>query len=100
MTSDRRRNPRYLCSHLVEIVHGESKQHGVLEELSAEGAAVSLDTPIGPGEAVEMVAPGWRARARVRYSKRRGKDFQIGLEFAEGCRWSPDVWQPDHLFLL
>ena len=28
----------------------------------------------------------------------RENDFLLELKFEEGCRWSPDVWKPDHLY--
>jgi hypothetical protein len=96
---ERRRSPRYLCSHLVEVAYGGRTTPALLEDLSIEGAAVSMDAPLEPGERIELVAPGRRARAQVRYCRQRETDFQLGLEFADECRWRPAEWQPDHLLL-
>ncbi|HYM11054.1 MAG TPA: PilZ domain-containing protein [Bryobacterales bacterium] len=96
---ERRRSPRYLCSHLVEVAYGGRTMPALLEDLSLEGAAVSMEAPIEPGETVELVAPGLRARAQVRYCRPRETDFQLGLEFAEEYRWRPVEWRPDHLLL-
>ncbi|MBI3664890.1 MAG: PilZ domain-containing protein [Acidobacteria bacterium] len=101
---ERRRSPRYLCSHLVEIRHSDGRGgiHAVsalLEDVSREGAAVAVETPLEAGSVIELVAPGIRFQAEVRYSRRRERDFRLGLEFADSCRWDPDRWQPDHMFL-
>ena len=99
MLLERRRSPRYLCSHIVEISHGGRTAAGLLEDLSAEGAAVAVEAAVEASDLVEFRATGLRGRARVRYCRRRENDFVIGLEFANGCRWQPLEWQPDHLFL-
>jgi len=101
---ERRRSPRYLCSHIVDISRQDSDGYvrlgpALLEDLSREGAGVSLESPIAPGETVELMAPGLRAQAVVRYCRVRENDRQLGLEFDVPWRWQPDLWEPDHLFL-
>lgn len=96
---ERRRSPRYLCSHLVQVAYGGRTTAALLEDLSLEGAAISMESPLETGETIELIAPGLRARAQVRYCRQRETDFQLGLEFAEECRWRPVEWQPDHLLL-
>src|SRR5688572_9813094 len=95
---ERRRSPRYLCSHLV-VVLADSPLSGLLEDLSREGAGIALETPLPVGAEVKLLAGDLRARAQVRYSLARENDFRIGVEFLDGVRWRPDQWQPDHLFL-
>ena len=101
---ERRRSPRYLCSHLVEIrwLDSQGAAHaipGLLEDVSREGAAIAVEQPIEAGTMVELITPGLQGRAEVRYCRPREQDFHLGLEFAGGCRWEPELWQPDHLFL-
>ena len=101
---ERRRSPRHLCSHLVVVRQevsnsADSTSTAVLEDLSREGAAISLETPLEAGTIIELSAPGLWVRAQVRYCRPREQDFLMGLEFADGFRWEPHLWQPDHLFL-
>jgi hypothetical protein len=95
---ERRRSPRYLCSHLV-VVLTDIRLPALLEDLSREGAGVALETPLPVGAEVELLAGDLRARAQVRYCLARDIDFRVGVEFLDGVRWQPDQWQPDHLFL-
>ncbi len=95
---ERRRNPRYLCSHLV-VVLTDVPLPALLEDLSREGAGIALETPLPVGAEVELLAGDLRARAQVRQCLARETDFRIGVEFLNGFRWQPDQWQPDHLFL-
>ena len=97
--TERRRSPRYLCSQLVEIGIDGRITTALLEDLSLEGAAVSVEAPVEADTAIEFVVPGLTVRAKVRYCRRRETDFQVGLEFAEGCRWRPAEWKPEHLLI-
>ncbi len=96
---ERRRSPRYLCSHVVEIRRGGQVAAALLEDLCLEGAGVAVETWVETGEAMELVAPGLQARARVCYCRPRENDFVVGIHFDEDFRWRPDQWRPDHLFL-
>lgn len=95
---ERRRNPRYLCSHLLEVTRGNTFLCGLLEDLSAEGASVSVEIPLRDGEIVKLAASGFHAQARVRHCQPRESGFVAGMEFA-GYRWEPRGWRPDHLYL-
>ena len=96
---DRRREPRHLCSHLLEVTAATGRQQAVLEDLSPEGAAVAVENAVEAATVVELCAPDFRIRAEVRYCLRREGDFRLGLRFTEGFRWHPGVWQPEHLWL-
>lgn len=98
--TERRRSVRRLCSHLVTVVSREGQSEvAVLEDISPEGAAVAMETPLEAGEQVDLVADEWRASASVRYCIPRENDCRLGLAFTAGCRWEAEAWQPDHLFL-
>ena len=97
-TLERRRSPRYLCSHLLEVTKGRTILCALLEDLSAEGAGVSLEIPLHDGETVKLAAAGFSATASVRHCQPRESGFFAGLEFA-GHRWNPREWQPEHLYL-
>ena len=101
---ERRRSPRYWCSQMVEMSCRTEEDVVVtttvlLEDVSREGAAVSVEAPIAAGKMVELRAPGFQAHARVRFCRPRENDFHLGLEFPSGVEWQPDQWQPEHLFL-
>ena len=99
LKKERRREPRHLCSHLLEVTAVSVRQEALLEDLSPEGAAVAVENAIEAGTIVDLSAPDFRARAEVRYCLRREADFRLGLRFTEGFRWRPSVWQPEHLWL-
>ena len=96
---ERRREPRHLCSHLLEVTAASGRQQAVLEDLSPEGAAVAVENAVEAATVVELSAPDFHARAEVRYCLQRDGDFRLGLRFTEGFRWQPGVWQPEHLWL-
>ncbi len=91
--TERRRSRRCLCSHLVEV----DGRTALLEDISAEGAAVAVEAPLGSSGGIDLLASGRRFRARVRYCLVRETDFRLGLEFDGGDRWRADLWQPEHL---
>ena len=95
---ERRRSPRYLCSHLV-VVLTDLPLPALLEDLSREGAGIALETPLSVDTEVGLLAGGLKTRAQVRYCLARETDFRVGVEFLDGVRWQPGQWQPDHLFL-
>ena len=95
---ERRRSPRYLCSQIVELRLDDAVP-AVLEDISLEGAGLAAEAPVPRGADLELVTPGLRARAQVRYCLKRETDFRLGVEFLDDARWRPDHWQPEHLFL-
>ena len=98
---ERRRSPRYLCSHIVAVSFGQREQteEALLEDLCAEGAGLALETPILAGDEVEVAVGNLWVGARVLYCSPRQNGFRLGLEFAGEWRWRPESWRPDHLFL-
>jgi PilZ domain len=98
-SAERRRSPRHLCSHLVEISCAGQTSTGLLEDLSPEGAGIAVEFQAARDEMIELTAQGLHATGRVRYCNQRETDFRLGLEFTGGYRWSAEDWQPDHLFL-
>ena len=70
---ERRREPRHLCSHLLEVAANGGRQEAVLEDLSPEGAAVAVESAIEAATVVELSAPGFRVRAEVRRPVRMGR---------------------------
>jgi hypothetical protein len=99
LKKERRREPRHLCSHLLEVATTNERQEALLEDLSPEGAAVAVENAIEAATIVDLSAPDFRARAEVRYCLRREGDFRLGLRFMEGFRWQTGIWQPDHLWM-
>jgi hypothetical protein len=96
---ERRRSPRYLCSHLFEISGAGAPGMAVLEDLCPEGAGIAADFPASPDDPVTLNFSGLLISSRVRYCYRRENDFRLGLEFTGGYRWRIEHWQPDHFFL-
>ena len=93
---------RWMCSHLVRLVFlGEPQlsETALLEEIGPDIALVAVETPYPAGSIVKITANSFEARSRVVKCRPRENDFCLDLRFDEGTRWSPELWQPDHLYL-
>ncbi len=92
---------RWLCSHLVELSFlGDRSlsETGLLEEIGATQAWVAVETAYPMGSHVDFTAQGFQVSAEVVVCRARENDYRIKLEFQAGRLWSPEVWEPDHLF--
>lgn len=92
---------RRLCSHLVSISFpgtSEEAETAILEEIDSLGAVVATERPYAPGARLSISASGFEAPALVAQSARRETDYAVTLEFADGFRWDPRRWRPDHLY--
>ncbi len=72
----------------------------LLEDLSPQGACLSLNLPLTVGAWVQLSADGFSAEAEVRYCKLGEYGYLIGIEFAAGQEWCWERWQPGHLLSL
>lgn len=70
---------------------------GVLEDISATGACIQMDTKVKRGTEIRFKHPEWKADGVVRYCYWREIGYFIGMEFDEQYRWSPEVFRPSHM---
>lgn len=112
---ERRLEKRFWCSDLVRVdwSDGQSragKAEALLEDISAHGACVQVEETIPVGVAIAIsagrggseCAPGCLCRevrfsGCVSYCARGECGYFVGIRFAEGTKWSSQVYQPGHL---
>jgi hypothetical protein len=102
---ERRTEVRMLCADMVEVSwterSGRCRQAtGLLEDISASGACLQLETAVPLG-----VTIGWRSPKRaftgtVRYCVYREIGYFVGVEFNEASKWSKQAYKPQHLLDL
>ena len=101
----RRRNPRALCSELIQIRFRDQRgrrirETAVLEDLSERGARLSIALPLTAGSQVTFRAPGFETGACVSYCELADSGYAVGLEFAEDFRWDETLWVPEHMLKI
>ncbi len=94
-----------LCADIVEVSwqerSGRKRQTaGVLEDISASGACLQLETTVPVGAQIE-----WRSAKRefhgvVRYCVYREIGYFVGVEFNAASKWSKKAYRPQHLLDL
>ncbi|HLH17373.1 MAG TPA: PilZ domain-containing protein [Bryobacteraceae bacterium] len=99
---DRRSEGRLLCADMVEVHWKEpSGRQGqamaLLEDISPSGACLQTEFVLPVGSDIEWDSPARRFTGRVRYCEYREIGYFVGVEFADGCEWSPASYQPAHL---
>lgn len=100
--NDKRRDRRLLCAELVQVTfRSESgrQQRRVtnLEDISTTGLCLQSETRIPEETKVTVNYGGGELFGRVRYCVFREIGFLIGIEFDPGCRWSKNIFKPEHL---
>jgi len=83
VTIDRRENCRYWVNETVEIcrLQNDIRIQGRIENISRNGMGLAIPLPVLSGEAVEIRSKHLRHLAEVRYCRRCGDRYLLGLEF-------------------
>ena len=101
---ERRSEVRVLCADMVEVSwrdQGRSRRAtALLEDISASGACLQLETAVPCGEEIRWECPNQRFVGRVRYCAYREIGYFVGVEFEGGTRWSKQVYEPRHFLDL
>ena len=71
-----------------------------LEDISQSGACLQVENPIPDGTAISMRYGNGQFSGSVRYCLNEGMGYFLGIQFAEGCRWSRKNFKPQHLLDL
>ena len=102
---ERRSEIRMMCADLVEVwwrgVSGKTtKAQAVLEDISASGACLQLETAVPLGAVVRWGSPKKEFIGVVRYCVYREIGYFVGVQFDPACRWSKSKYRPQHLLDL
>lgn len=100
--SEKRTEPRLLCSSLVELMRRDrSRQqarHVVnLENISRSGACIASDGPLPLHTPVLLDYMDGQLPGAVRYSHYWHGSYFIGIRFSFGCKWASECFEPKHL---
>jgi hypothetical protein len=93
----------HVCSDLVSVHWRSSRKKerieaAVLEEISAEGAVIQLESAIASQTAIRLNCPAIEFDGIVRESWREEElGYFAEIAFNAGQRWSIDVYRPRHL---
>ena len=99
---DRRDEVRMLCADVLEVswadTSGKKDQAiGLLEDISASGACIQLETPVPLDSLIMWDSPNQRFTGYVRYCVYREIGYFVGVEFTPGVKWSESAFHPQHL---
>jgi hypothetical protein len=102
---ERRSEVRMLCADMVEVCWKDQagkaqKATGLLEDISARGACLQLETSVPLEAEIHWKSPQQEFAGRVRYCVYREIGYFLGVEFDAASRWSKETYQPQHLLDL
>jgi hypothetical protein len=92
-----------LCADLVEIEWRDKsgRRHRTvanLEDISNSGACLQLDAEIPLHTEVRISYPSGEMTGTIRYCIYREIGYFLGVQFADGVKWSQRSYKPQHLF--
>ncbi|HEX7361470.1 MAG TPA: hypothetical protein VF283_13355 [Bryobacteraceae bacterium] len=99
---ERRTDTRLLCADLVELIwkdeaNREHRRVANLEDISLSGLCLCAEQGVSEGTDVRVHYGDGELVGVVRYCIFRSIGFILGVEFREGCRWSTQHFQPQHM---
>ena len=102
---ERRSEIRMLCADMVEVSwkdHSGRKRRavGLLEDISASGACLQLETAVPLGAEILLACPKHEFVGYVQYCVYREIGYFVGLEFNASSKWSKKAYKPQHLLDL
>lgn len=100
--NERRIDPRLLCADLVEVLFKDRTgrrraETANLEDISASGACLQMETPVQVGSAVAIKHSRGELVGRVRYCVFREIGYFVGVAFDPGNEWKQSSFRPMHL---
>jgi hypothetical protein len=102
---ERRTEVRMLCADMVEVCWKDQagrarKATGLLEDISASGACLQMETAVPPEAEIHWESPQQAFDGHVRYCVYQEIGYFVGVEFEPESRWSKEKYQPQHLLDL
>jgi hypothetical protein len=103
--TEKRSEPRYMCSELVNILirhEGQTVLESIanLEDISRSGACVQLDEAVRPGTDIEIFCSTCRFKGKVRNCRFAGGRYDVGVAFDSPGAWDASRYEPAHLLLV
>ena len=103
--AEKRSEPRYMCSELVNILIRHEDQTvreaiANLEDISPSGAWVQLDEAVRLGADIEIVCATCRFKGKVRNCRFAGSLYDVGVAFDDPGAWDASRYEPAHLLLV
>ena len=100
--AQKRREPRYMCSELVNIVVRDDDRTveeaiANLEDISPSGACVQLDEAVRLGADIEIVCSTCRFKGKVRNCRYFEGGYEVGVAFDHPRAWDASRYKPAHL---
>lgn len=68
-----------------------------LEDISLSGICLQVESPIAAGMAVAVQYGDGELLGTIRYCRFQDSGYFLGVELAEGSRWSTQHYKPEHL---
>jgi hypothetical protein len=99
---ERRTEPRMLCAELVKLEWRDKSgsryvRTAHLEDISLSGACLSLEIAVLCGAPVTVRYGDGELKGTIQYCLYRDGSYFLGIQFAEGCKWSSKHFKPGHL---
>ena len=99
---DKRIETRMLCADLVDLQWKDKNQKtrraiANLEDISISGACLQVERPIPLTTIVRMSFPNGELAGVVKYCVFREIGYFLGVEFADGSRWTEHNFKPQHM---
>ncbi len=103
--TERRAAARMMCSELVQVHFRDEKGRtrrllGNLEDISLSGVCLQVDDPVPLNTELRICHPKGEFNGTVRYCLFREIGYFLGVQFGEGCQWSPRAFKPQHMLDL
>lgn len=100
---ERRTEARMMCADMIRVAWRDAAgrhRHtmALLEDISASGACLQLESPLPPGALIEWTSTGHRFRGFVRYCVYREIGYFAGIQFSPASQWSETMYHPEHMF--
>lgn len=100
--NNRRESGRLLCAELVELCwldenNRPRRRVANLEDISLSGVCLQVEGALPTGTPVSVRYGDGELLGTVRYCHFEGLGYFIGVELAEGCKWSSQHFRPEHL---
>ena len=99
---NRRLSRRFLCAELVEVRWKDKagrlrRSVANLEDISRSGVCLQIEGAIPRDTAIVVHCGLEDLPGTVRYCLYRDESYFLGIEFAEGARWSRLRYRPQHM---
>ena len=100
--AQKRREPRYMCAELVNIVIRDQDQtvqetKANLEDISPSGACIQMEKAVRVGADIEIVCAKCKLRGKVRNCRYAETGYDVGVAFDQPSAWDVRRYKPAHL---